>query len=81
MRANAGPFFNNADFNLAKRAALTSAFGHRLIMLSDEPRQVQRAAQVRRPRADKHHVHLDLLSLHSDDPQPCVLDKIMMKEL
>ncbi len=68
VRADVSAFFNHADFYLAQRLPFPLALRDLLVVLAHEPRQVQSARQIRRPRADEDHVHFQGFSfqvLHS----------------
>ena len=52
MRTNSGAFLDDRDLNLAQRITVL------LVVLSDQIRQMECAAEIRRTRADEDHVHL-----------------------
>jgi hypothetical protein len=64
VRADGRPLLDDRNLDFPERLPLALPGRDRLVVLGDEPREVQRAAQVRRPRAHEHHVHLDAFTFH-----------------
>jgi hypothetical protein len=64
VRADRRALLDDGYLNVAERPALPRALPDRLVVLGDEAREVQRAAQRRRPRADEEDVHLYAFTFH-----------------
>jgi hypothetical protein len=68
VRADVCALLDDGYLNVAERLALSLALRDRLVVASDEPRQMKRPAQIRRARADEQHVHLDTFTFHEYAP-------------